>query len=188
MNTHDVVTALGGVKTLYSAVSGLLTLLLGKTKAAPFEDDMPVPVKAVLVCLSLAEILVLESAKNTIGAERLAEYLTAVLILSLLIYMAVYYLFGYDKILATVKSGWLRTSIKYTSVEILGGLWKTPLAKSSSRSAQDFLADNAYGQDKVWPRLSRVPVQIAAVLFYIITVMSLMGLLVLLGLLALPVA
>ncbi len=188
MNIHDIVTALGGVKTLYSAVSGLLTLLLGKTKAAPFEDDMPVPVKAVLVCLSLAEILVLEPAKSAMGAERLAEYLAAALILSLLIYMAVYYLFGYDKILATVTSGWFRTSIKYSSVKILGGLWLTPAAKSSPRIPQDFLADNAYDQDKVWPRISRLPVQLAAVLFYFIIVLGLMGLLILFALLALPAA
>jgi hypothetical protein len=188
MNIHDIVTALGGVKTLYSALSGLLTLLLGKTKAAPFEDDMPVPMKAVLVCLSLAEILIIEPAKNTLGAELLAVYLAVALVLSLVIYLTLYYMFGYDKIIAAVKAGWFRTNIKYSQVKILGGLWKTPAAKSSSRNTQDFLADNAYDQDKVWPRVSRLPAQIAAVLSYIIIVVSLMGLLILLGLLALPAA
>src|SRR5579859_7742835 len=76
---------------------------------------------------------------------------------------------------AAVKAGWFRTNIKYSQVKILGGLWKTPAAKSSSRNTQDFLADNAYDQDKVWPRVSRLPAQIAAVLSYIIIVVSLMG-------------
>jgi hypothetical protein len=178
MTAQDIIAALKGAKPLYAAVSAVLTLLLGKSHISPFEDDMPVPLKTVLICLSIAVIFTLEPAQNVLGVPRLLGWLGFSVVVSLALYLLVYQMFGYDKILAEQKKGWFRTFLKYRQVKILGGLWRTAAAKEAAarnRTAQDFLADSAFNQDQVWSRTSRAPVQLLAILSYVVLVISLIA-------------
>jgi hypothetical protein len=180
MTEQDIISALKYAKPLYAAVSGVLTLLLGKSHVSPFDEDMPVPMKTVLVCIAIAEIYLIDSVKGMVGARWLIAMMALAVIVFLMIYLVTYQLFGYDKILPDPKKGWFGTTFRYKQVKILGGLWLQPAAQQAAAEnqvMQDFLADNAYNQDLVWSRWSRAPVQIVAVLSYVLLVISLVGVL-----------
>jgi hypothetical protein len=175
---QEIIAALEHSKLLYAAVSGIVTLLLGRTKLAPFKDDMPVPIKTILVCLAIAEILLLDHIKAAVAQTWLMTGLAVSILVFLLVYLGTYLLFGYHKILPVPSGGWFRKKLAYTDVKILGGIRLTPQAlnaRTRGRNPQQFLEDNQYDQDAVWTRWSRLPVQIAVVLSYVLLVVSLVG-------------
>ena len=166
----------GNAKAIFSGFSALLTLTTNKF-TAPFQDDMPFPFKLLLVAMTAGEAFLLPA----LGMEpvRIVTILLVTGVIALLLYLICYWVWGYKKIV-DVPAGFFRAQ-RYKEVTILGGLRLRAAAQAhtggDAAKIQTFLADNAYDQDVLWSRPSRLPVQIVAVLAYATAVVSLTGVL-----------
>ena len=166
----------GNAKALFMAISGLLTVVTNKF-IAPFQDDMPFPLKLLLIALVVAEAFVLPTLH--LSRNETILWSLGIGVAALLVYLICYWLWGYKKVVE-VPRRFLRRG-GYKEVTILGGLRLLPEAQrhtgGDTAKVQTFLADNQYNRDAVWSRASRLPVQIVAVLSYSIAICSLTGVL-----------
>jgi hypothetical protein len=171
MGSIDLTELLSNAKVIFATISGILTLLIGRF-AAPFEEDMPFPLKPVLVCLAVAEVFVMPDLAVHTGRVSMMIGLVASVLFFLLVYAGTYALYGYKKTV-TVRHPILFWRGINKKVLILGGFRLMPVA--AGHDPQDYFEDSNYEQDSVWTRGSRFAVQIVTVLSYICLIVSLIG-------------
>ena len=182
ISSEEIQAAISHSKTIYVIASGLVTLLLGRSRFAPFEDDMQFHLKPILVCIAIA-VAFLAGGAGLASSTWMIVLVTALIVL-VVVYYGVYYKYGYNKVIMTTSGWWIFKKTKYKQFKVLGGLRLTPeavTATASGRDVQTFFADCAYVQDDVWPRSSRIPVQITAVGIYFLIVLALLAIPLLAG-------
>jgi hypothetical protein len=165
-----LVTELHNIKYVVS-IAGVLIAFLFDKNLGPAEDDLPLRFKIILA----APVTVAVYYAQIIEAEHrpiVVLYAFGLLIISIIVYMSIWSIFGYMKVIAVPRQWWKPCGAAYTYPEMRvmgGGL--TPDAKhtvdNNNISVQEYFEGTAYNQDLVWKRGWRVFLQVILVLTYV---------------------
>lgn len=177
---QELLNAANASKGLYFGLAALVGLIMNSV-AAPYEDDLHISVKALVVALLAAEGFVLPVWFH----DQTGVIFALVLVASaaLLLYAVVYWIWGVYK--EVYLPGRLFRRACYKRILVLRGLRPRPDARNSMttnhRELQDYFKDCGYRQNDVWSRGALAPVRLMALVFYVISVTALAGILLLIA-------
>lgn len=164
------VTEFHNIKYIVSA-AGVLIALLFDRKLGPAEDDLPLRFKIILA----APVVVAVFYSQTFTAYQkiaLVPYAFGLLLFSITIYMIMWSLFGFKKVIVIDKKWWKPFAAPYTyqDTRVMGGRLSEQAKRDINMhhtSVQEYFEGTAYDQDLVWTRGSRALRQVILVLSYV---------------------
>jgi hypothetical protein len=165
-----LITAFHDIKYVVSAAGVLIAFLFDKN-LGPAEDDLPMRFKIILV----APVVVAVYYAQRVRAEQRPDfvpYIFGLLIVAIMIYMSLWLLFGYKKVVAVPKKWWRPWAAAYTykDTRVMGGALRQDTKQVIDReriSVQEYFEGTAYNQDRVWTPSSRALLQVILVLTYV---------------------
>jgi hypothetical protein len=179
---NEVLAAIGGVKTIFKAVSALVTLVVGKF-SFKFDQDLPAP---LLIVFAIAAVYFLSLIEDTVVRDSAINWLIIGLVISSIIFLLVYRYFSYMKTVDKQPPWWKFWRPRYGSLRIVGGYWLRRDAKETIEREKItiaiYFAGVAFDEDKVWWRWSQALVWLTLVVAYFVMIVCAVGTLYLVSL------
>jgi hypothetical protein len=173
----DVLTAIGGIKTVFKAASAVATFVVGKF-SFKFDEDLPAPILIVFAC---AGVYFLSSMDDAGAQYSTMAWLVVALVISSIAFVLVYRFFSYNKTVDNQTPRWKFWRPRYATLRIVGGFWLRGDAKAAIESNRittaQYLSGVAFDEDMVWWRWSRALAWLSLVTAYFVMITSAVGIL-----------
>lgn len=167
---RSIISEFQDLKYIVGAAGILVAFLLDK-ELGPAEDDLPMRFKILLAAPVVVGVYYVQTLTPD---QRQAElsYVFGFLIISILIYMSIWSLFGYKKTVSIPRPWWKPwgNPYRYPEKRVMGGRLRREVRdriKADNIEVSEYFAGNEYKQDLVWTRKSRAILQVVLVLGYI---------------------
>jgi hypothetical protein len=175
LSSHEVLAAIGGIKTVFKVVSALVTLVVGKF-SFKFDQDLPAP---LLIVFAIAAVYFLSLIEDSEVRNSAMIWLVSGLVVSSIIFLLVYRYFSYEKKVDNQPPRWKFWRPRYATVRIVGGYWLRRDAKEAIERANitiaDYFSGVGFNEDKVWWRWSCALAWLTLVVAYFVMILCAVG-------------